>query len=542
MASRWAAVPALLLVTVALSGCTDGLFTMGAGEPVDAPVWEAGYTWLYEVRSESVFGFADADEAGFEPRQDSYEVGYRVTNTTEPLDGLDVYYVEASQSVDAPLRDHRIQALTKDDLQLVGQASGYFPMYESAPRPVFVDPGLTPSHGPPPVEVRDPCDGRTPIEPVAEEERVEVPRFPLEPGRTWSGTWMVEDDFGFVYTAAIHEPRHVTVPAGTFEAVPVVVDLRPIGLPFGGSDVFDMDIQLQNWYSPQVRWDVKSVFAMRMSGSFDGDSLDARQKVTMELTDYALTAKPAEPAPYVRNDSAYRDWPSFNVVTDTEFPVNLADGPVLASFALDEGERRAGHYGMDSFTYGWGPEVRDDLSTADGPDPAAYDVVWRLLRDGEVAGSSENATFSVDLADGGSYVVEPYVVPKECGMPVPSAPSAAFDTFWERAFAFGVGVGVDERTEEAPFPVDRSWAFGYATWSFAQQYPVLSGEGHPVLVDPSGYELDEARDYYEYDETQIAFFPDQAGTWGVAWQADGPSTGHNVTLTLRIDYGRVAYH
>lgn len=547
MVSRWAAAVALLFTTAALSGCVGGLLDVGSGVRVSAPDWQAGYSWTYEVHSESMFGYSEGDDFGFEPEDESTQITYRVTNTSEPLAGEDVYYVSASDSLDAPLRDSHIQALTKDNLQLVGQASYYHSLY--AVEPVEVSPpAMSPDGYPAPRSSSyhytppDPCAGRVPIEPIPEEEQVAVPRFPLESGRTWSGTWMVEDDFGFYYTAEVHEPRRITVPAGTFEAIPVVVDLRPTGLPFADEGAaFDMDIQLQNWYSPEVQWDVKSVFAMRFTGSFGDEKIDARQKITIELLDHSLAAEPEEPAPYVRNETAYRTRPSFDVVTDTAFPVNLAEGHTLANFTLDGGPTQDGYYGRERLAYA-SPYARempylDDLSRAAGPDTEQYDIVWRLLKDGELTTQTNGTSFSYDVAEGGSYDVRAYVVPKECGIATPSVDSGRFNTFWEKTFAFDVGLGLDERSNEQKFPVDRSYAFGSLEWVMEADYSVSPDSGHPVVTDPRGDEMDGPEDYYEYDEGRAIFFPDRDGQWSVAWQADGAHLGHSAKMTLRIDYG-----
>lgn len=530
MTSRGAVRVALVGLSLFVAGCVQGN-TAKAIDPTAAPVWEAGYTWTYDVISSSHESVVESGRVDGDTDRNREVVTVTVFNTTTTLLGEDVYYVRLSQSVDHPLFEGTIQALTKDSLSIAGRAWNDHYAKPAPPRPVAVSDDLT--YAVPP-EPYNPCDGVVTIYPTPPEERFPALRFPLDDGNTWTDEILEpEDDFvSFHYTGRTHGLVEVTVPAGTFSAIYATVDLVPV-LPDEAEQYgeFKFRAKAEYWYSPDAQNLVKSLVSFSGQASMRGEpqSFQFGYTSTMSLRSYNLEAGPDEPAPMVQEDGArYEPTRGWEIVADKPVPLNVADGPRPVTFALaasDHGPPR----------YDGQPRVATPLPSS-GLDPEAHRIYWRLLPDYEswnfVDGFGD--TFTYNFTDGGAYRIEANVQPLKCGGSWLGSAQTSVATFWEKTYKVAMDLGLPRTVEVGRFPVVQGAREGKVAWTMTPASVTLLDNGRPILYEPSGRTVAPAG---ASTSGSFPFTPYATGSWRLVWESSRPTVGDDVSLTLRVEYG-----
>ena len=234
-----------LALTLALfSGCAfPGGGAGKAFDAVDVPTWESGYKWTYDVISSSQASGFDKEGIGTDGDSQRASITMSVINTTKELDGEPLYVVSLDETTDHPLFEGNTQAFSQEDLRVaaVGFAHQYYGESGSS----------------------DPCFSYGPLQPVDADEQFPALRFPLDDGLEWDGSVGGDEPF-MDYTMRVHGLVDVQVPAGTFKAVYVTTDFQPAEIPEEAREeigMFDLQLRSEQWYSPDVRYLVKSVFS-----------------------------------------------------------------------------------------------------------------------------------------------------------------------------------------------------------------------------------------------------------------------------------------
>jgi hypothetical protein len=521
----WSAAVALLLV-LPVSGCL-GSGTGKAFDSVAVPVWSAGHSWTYQVGQSS----SEPGDGGSGAQTESHEtrVTQTVFNTTEPLEGSPVYYVRTSTDdgkfVDDPFLAGGIIAYEQSDLRVVGHG---WDDGTSAPHAVPV------SHGsgdlpPPPA---DPCEGRGHIEPTSDDVSFPGPAFPLRAGSTDRGTWGEGGDEGprFDYVLRVEGVETIEVPAGTFDAIHVSVDMSP-ALGDGTQEFLSFHVRGDSWYAPAVENYVRTEFVASATSGFTGRMESYSFESHTALASYVLGEVPESPAP-----AAYGAYPammpSYEIVSDIRLPQNVADGPVTARFALakSEGQPGVGVRSVEAFP----PPLPFDGDK--------YTVYWRVTPGDFVQMSAGTGLVYERVFDrAGTFAVFADVRPLDCGLPAAGTAVTRGSNYWERSWSVAVDAGLPRQITIDTFPVESMATTATLAWSTKG---TGLDEGYATLTDPQGH----AHKGSQGTSNPVWYGP---GTWRIEWQAQGkelaygtatPVVGDDVTLRLRIDYEDAPFH
>lgn len=516
--------PSILLVafgfaSTAFAGCLVGGGDGKGFDSISVPSWSAGYAWTYAT--EERFSSSGGSDFGDGDRSNKGHVSFEVFNTAEPLAGEAVYYLKSTGKLDHPLWGSDIFALTQDDLALAGTGSELMHLMAVPAYPhgdgVYTD------------DYEDPCAARGTIDPTSPEEAFPAPDFPLEQGRNVRGMWSMDGDddgFGLQWVMRTHGLRSVTVPAGRFDAVLVTLDMTPGMLlrdqeSMGG----DFKIHAEYWYAPAVKYFAKMSITATVADIEEMGSYEFRS--VAELSEFDLTSAPATPAPFAQTNMPKTN--RVEVVSDTTFPVNLADGPVQAKFGLADG-------GADAH-YQYRLEKAQGVPATSPLDPKEQEVVWSILQNGREVLRSVGPTVDVKLDEIGGYSIAADIRPVVCGVAWRSMLRPSADTTWSKTYTRHFDPGVADLIKLESLPTQDDTLDATVSWTMtAPMSSYLSG-GSPRFVDPSGTAHQLGGD------TSGATFQLAPGAWTLAWQEEGPTVyalsapvtaGGDLSLTLTL--------
>lgn len=534
---------AMVAAAVVFSGCVlpTGGGSVKEFDPIEVPAWETGYSWTYRAtRSFHASGTYDGRSES-QSESDTQDVTLRVFNTTQPVFDEAVYYVRSSQELYHPFLRGTVQALTQSDLALA--AYGYMPdiVALSSAEPTPASSGAVAYSQP--MVVRGPigpCSGVPPLTYVPDDARFPLLDFPLDDGQSFSGRFSAEpgDPFTLRYVSRVRGLVDVTVPAGTFPAVYVTqtmeADLPP---EFGGErSGFDVRLRAEHWYSPDVRYLAKSLITFTGSmPDFDGGaSSSIRMVMNLELVSFDLTVGPDEPAPPVQEYESYADVyfepAPYRIVTDTMFPINVAEGSATARFALQP-------YGNDGrFHESPGAiEVVGELPPAPDFNHSSHHVVWTVTNwgsGGSPSPASEGDVLTFEFDRGGVYEIHAEIQPIQCGGYWLGSAHATVAAFWEKTFQIPIDAGLPRVLQVGKFPVEPGASSGFASWSFQPAVATNLDRGHPLFYAPDG----RVQSRSAGNVRQIEFSPHPPGGWSLGWDTETVTVGDDVRLTLRINY------
>lgn len=510
-----------LIGSLVLSGCAFPGGNVGkAFDAIEAPIWEPGYSWTYDVVASSQMSGFDRGGLGSDSDSQRGRVTMTVLNTTKEVHGEPVYVVSLGEGFDHPLFEGDTQALTQRDLELA--AIGYTQRYYS--------PGGS-----------DPCRGASPLQPVEGSQRLPTVQFPLDDGASWTGSLGIEEDFGMQYTMSVHGLVDVQTPAGSFQAVYVTTDFQPGDMPEGGAeglDMSDFSLRSEQWYSPDVKYLVKHVFTASASASEGGDRYQFAYRTTAVLSEYSLEAGPEQESPEIMDrmePTAVRYEPT-RIVSDTEFPVNIADGPVTARLTLEP---------MNTLGYGYQDVIayKPELQTV-AYDNETHEIGWTVTTYSN--GYTEEARSTGDILElamerGGEYQVRAAIQPKKCGANMVSDAYGRASAFWSKTFEFETGSGdLPQTIDIADVPVEVNAYEAMVSWVREPKVGYSTDQANVVIRGPDGH----VQSYSANSPGRTDFSAYPAGLHAVSWQTTGlPSMGEFIELTVTITYGYVGmYH
>jgi len=251
----------------------------------------------------------------------------------------------------------------------------------------------------------------------------------------------------------------------------------------------------------------------------------------MTLNAYDLTPGADAPAPLPQEEGPQplppqRNW---QIVADTAFPRNIADGAVPVTFTLGAAE---GYNHPQS-----PPRHANQLP---GPEiPETHRIYWRLTTQYQYPSSygafdGFGDTFTHNFTAGGAHHLEANVQPIECGASWLGSAGASFALFWEKEFKVPMDLGVPRTINFASFPVEAGAAESQVRWTMTPTYGTPVDRGRPIVYDPMGRVASQAT---ASTAGTTSFGPYISGTWRAAWETSNPTVGDDVTLVLRIDYG-----
>ncbi|HEX9816891.1 MAG TPA: hypothetical protein VGB18_07915 [Candidatus Thermoplasmatota archaeon] len=509
-----------LLGSLVLSGCALPGGDVGKSfDVIDAPTWEAGYSWTYDLVASSQMSGFSREGLGNDGDSERGTVTMTVLNTTKAVEGEPVYVLSLGEGFDHPLFDGSTQALTKKGLELV--AIGHDQYYYSH-------------------ETNDPCMGSAPLQPVDGEQQFPTIRFPLDDGSTWTGSIGIEEDFGMQYTMIAHGLVDVETPAGPFKAVYVTTDFKPQPFPDGGPEgigMYDFSLRSEQWYSPDVQYLVKHVFTASASASEGGERYQFAYRTTAVLSDYSLDAAPEQPVPEILDvrQPSYIKYTQGRIVSDTAFPVNVADGPATVRLTLEETSR--------------GRVSEEQIPQVSTLKPLTYDnetheIGWTVTQ--YAGGYTEEEQYTgdileLDLSKGGQYQIRAALQPKKCGATMIADAYGTLSTYWTKTYELETATGDLPRTFElGDVPVEGNAYEARVSWVRAPKAGYSPDQANLVIRSPDG--RTESYQTGPTGETSINTYP--AGLHEVAWQTSGlPSVGEVVEVTVTVTYGYIAkYH
>lgn len=508
-----------LLSSLVLSGCTVTGGDVGKSfDAIDVPTWESGYSWTYDIVASSQMSGFDRGGLGSDGESERGTVTMTVINTTKDVKGDPVYVLSLGEGFDHPIFDGTSQALTKRGLEVAAIGHGQY----HSPRS----------------DMRDPCMGTAPMQPVEGEARFPTVRFPLDDGAKWSGSLGMEEDFGMQYTMNVHGLVDVETPAGAFKAVYVTTDFQPRDLPDGAeeyADMYDFSLRSEQWYSPDVMYLVKHVFTASASASEGGERYQFSYRTTAVLSDYSLDPAPEQAAPEIvdYHEATYAEYVPSRIVSDTAFPVNIADGPATARLTLEETNHGYGGYQEQI------PQVSDLKPLT--YDNETHQIGWAVTKSS--GGYSEEIVYTGDILDlvlerGGEYQVRASIQPKKCGANMVSEAYGTLNAYWTKTYEFETGTGDLPRTFElGDVPLEENAYEARVGWVRQPKAGYSADQANIVIRSPDG--RTESYQTSSTGETNFNTYP--AGTHQVAWQTTGlPSVGETVEVTVTVTYGYIS--
>jgi hypothetical protein len=319
-----------------------------------------------------------------------------------------------------------------------------------------------------------------------------------------------------------------TVPAGTFRVVPVTVDLA-FAAGTERPPYFDgVRIRAEYAYAPEV----ENLVRATVTASFSSPYGQMEYRSDARLADFSLQTKPEQPAPARQEDFEY-DYQPVRIVTDTAFPINGAEGPVTASFGLEEG----------SDARAWrdnGLRVVEQVPAKAPLDLSRHEVRWLVHDDHwDVVAEATGPTLMAEFG-AGRYHVRADVVPTVCGATHLASAYGTIANYWEKQWTVRVDAGIARTVPVDVFPVTGYPSQASGEWTLKSNIPAVSDNASPRFVSPSG------QAHRAPKAPNSGWVPvHEPGEWRLEWEVAGAhvgnssppvAVGHQATIKLRIDY------
>lgn len=516
----------LLLASVALSGCISESPEITAR---GTPVWQPGYTWVYETTSEHSFrthGEREAEQSG----RATQDTTHRVV-ATEPTLDEPVYWLRITNGdMDAPLLEDSVFG-DRGGLVAVSQV-------DLAPRAHVSEWDL------------DECGaggaGATSVRAWPVHEPFLMLKFPLDEGDSWQG-----GEYPFRYVATVAGTETVSVPAGPFDAVRIDYavtfqedeDVDYAEYPDDHrEEVSDFESEFTVWYSPAVKNVVKIISSVSAHINEPEEEFDVTMSTEILLKDHSLKAEAPETLPeIVLPDKAAHDGmmveeievEPYRIVSDHAFPLNAAELNGTVTFGIARGQ--------DSET---------DLPETPVYDMMRYELHWRIQ---DANGNTETESISGPTLSltptPGRYWIEatmiaakhtPHVDGSDCMARSSHRPMVWIDpieieVFWMKGYDIEVNTGETNVLPLDTLPVGAGHAEMQFDFELKDTYSGLSD--HPELVFRGPY--GEVERF-----TGSGSFIASDGEWNVEWHPNGPGAdlghgrafGHSATVEIELRY------
>jgi hypothetical protein len=507
----------LALLGLSFSGCVfpDG----GTGSPfeaLDAPRWEAGYGWTYDVVASSQSTGFDDRSVGGGSDSDRAKVSLKVLNTTKMMGNRPVYVLSVDDNAEHPMFEGDLQAIDQQSLAVVARAyhTGMYPGERGTPA----------------------CRGYSPLQPVSPEEDFPGIRFPIDDGLEYTGSLGFDDPLILGYTTKVYGLVDVNVPAGRFRAVYITTEFKPGELPQEAEGhLFDVNMRIEQWYSPDARYLVKHVFSASAVASNGGQNYRFAFRTTAVLASYSLEAGPEQESPEIEDRTHEQEfrYRSTQLVSDTAFPVNVADGPTTARITLQE-TKGEGHWG--------GRILRVEELAPIAYNKTTHEIAWTVSR--TAGGYYQEEEFVGDVLElpmerGGNTMVQALLRPVACGMgPIAHANGMA-DAYWERTFTFETSPGLPQTKLIGEFPVEDGAMQGLASWTRQGRLGYSPDSGQLVIRDGAG----SSRAFSASQIGQADFGTYPPGLFAASWATSNPvNVGEVIELKVTVSYGYIPYH
>ncbi|MBW3583511.1 MAG: hypothetical protein KY455_10480 [Euryarchaeota archaeon] len=510
----------LLVVSVALSGCvSESPQVTGRG----TPVWQPGYTWVYETTSEHTFrtqGEREAVQSG----RSTQDATHRVV-ATEPTIDEPVYWLRITNGdIDAPLLEDTVFG-DRGGLVALSQV-------DLSPRAHVSEWDL------------EQCGAAvTSVRAWPAYEPFRMLAFPLDEGESWQGG---EDEFRYVATVAGTET--VSVPAGPFDAVRIDYALtfqedEDAEYPEDyREEVSEFQSEFTVWYSPAVKNVVKIVSSMSAHIKESEEEFDISMSTEILLKDHSLQAEEPEALPeIIMPVDATGDGPEmieierhpYRIVSDHAFPLNAAELNGTVTFGIADGGDAAGGvpetpvYDTEKYQVHWRAQHASgtpEADTAVGPTLSFTPTAGRYWIEAELVPAKTSAP-----TDGSSCMVRPMFPPMMWIEPV------EVEVFWMKSYDIKVKTG---ETDVLPLET-LTVGGGHAEIRFdievTDTYSGLSDDPELVFKGPQGV---------VERSTGSGSFIVSDGEWSVEWHPNGPGAGlgqgrpfgHSATVEIELRY------
>jgi hypothetical protein len=539
MNARPIGIAALLpLLIVSFAGCLDPDDNGGAKafDALDAPVWQSGYQWTYDITSSYHSTYSEDGRPSGDSETESDAFTLTVINDTADFEGEPVYFLRSSERVDHPFMQGTLQAISKANLAVAGYGYSEDSM-RMAPRavPASRSPDMAYSSYYP-VQPKDPCEGVTLMQSVEDEKRFPGFQFPIDDGQAWTGVWGEDNDMPqFTYTSKVRGITPVQVPAGVFPSVYVETEFVPAAGGLESNELpFQFRIRSESWYSADVRYLTKMIVSAEMTGTspdgrFGPVSFDYVS--TMQLKDFELTPGPGEPVDVVVQKAYDEDYarteptPGYAIVADKEMPLDLSADPVTVNLGLEQ---------LEDYNYDGRIQARPDgvPQTVD-IDHSTHEVVWMLNRYGDWQWSAEEIvgdTVSYTFDQGGRYQVQAHIRPIKCGESWRNYASADITTIMTRSYTLNMQPGVPATFKVGTFDVAPELSRLQIEWSMKPTAITAVDRGHLTLISPMG----DRRMVTSSPYTESYVYPD--GNWRMEWTSEQATVGDDVVVTVKTVY------
>lgn len=522
---------ALAFAAPLLAGCLTNAGGASSFARIDAPVWQSGNAWTYDVST----SWSGVNGRGMSTDGGSRPVTLTVFNTSEPLRGVPAYYVKADHPGESMLWPSTVMAFSKATLELLG-AGSKGPMVPAAPPPrappgrtVVVDEEMMPLMHWPVGSDTDVCAGRSVIDLVSAGSGDAMPglHFPLVDGQVQTGRFG-NGQVSLSYERRTHGLTTVTVPAGSFQAAVVTVDAELAGAVYGAAGLLKLHAEYD--YSPDLGYLARAVVAATASSPVG----PVHYESVASLTGFNHGTAAPTPAPYPRPPPTSA-WRPLQIVSDVPLPANVAGGPTTVRFWLEDPTAPA---------QGYDP-ARPDATRAPFADPT-YRVTWTLRGpDGWHASSAGMYQFAYTFTQPGRYQVTANVGPARCGDSGLGSFQLAPTFYWERTWNVAVDPGVPQPITLDHLTLQSFPVTGRFNWTVHGSLLVPIDQGHAALVDASGRAVPATSDSATGATSRVV--TPMPGAYTVEWIPEGHSTlgpepapvvvGDDATVTLHLDYG-----
>jgi hypothetical protein len=475
----------LLSMAILLSGCAGG-----SAKPLSvasAPPWSAGDAWTYQVqdtRTKDVYVPLGAPVP-------ASELVLRVVSVTDRLNEEPVYLARSSLPLPGlPFLGSQL-AFAASNLAQAGYADWHdWRTEEDGSRAAGCQNASFSTYG---------------IYEIRQAQRLQLLKFPLDAGQSWSGAaeleWTTWD-----YRATVIGEETVTVPAGAYRSMRISVDMQ--AREFDG-----LQARIDAWYAPEARFFAR-IDARVTLGAEEPQEVRA---LSLSLKSFDRAA-PQDAAPGVAiAPRSFVEPPAMQIISDVAFPYNFAAGPVTARFGLQSGPFTDAVQRVD--------HVPDDAPAA----LAGYTVRWHGWFWPPI--TSPSITISLDRAS--THWIGAEIVSNDVCVEGSTWVSADVPMHWEALFRVGGSPGTVAPIDVATVPVQGGARSLLASWQVQPgSLPVALDAGTVRVLDPEGEEPTSEPS----GSNAVIYAGLYEGDYRVRWVPQTARLMDTIAVKIRVEY------